>query len=229
MSPASERPGVEGILLRGSAQELTAEATGEFGSLLKFTLTGYVGGLVLGGVLDALALSRSGIGQWLVRTLSGEAESLFEGSFAILERLKGSAASMAQAYAWGKLLGMVAPWIIDAMSRLAGVDVYGVKSFYIPFFYAMSDQIGASVSGFLFLRSRSASTGEAMRSYLRHPVMVAGLAVILAVPVGLVAARLLGFSPSNQVLTAVETIVANLCWVPPLVGSLMERRRSVRR
>jgi ABC-type phosphate transport system permease subunit len=124
---------------------------------------------------------------------------------------------------------MVAPWIIDAMSRLAGVDVYGVKSFYIPFFYAMSDQIGASVSGFLFLRSRSASTGEAMRSYLRHPVMVAGLAVILAVPVGLVAARLLGFSPSTQVLTAIETIVANLCWVPPLVGWLMERRRSVRR
>ncbi len=96
--------------------DLTSETTEEFGRLLRFTVTGYLGGLVLGGVLDALALSRSGIGQWLVRTLSGEAESLFEGSFAILERLKGSAASMAQAYAWGKLLGMAAPWIIDATS-----------------------------------------------------------------------------------------------------------------
>ena len=55
--------------------------------------------------------------------------------------------------------------------------------------------------------------------------MLTSLLVILAVPVGLLLARLLGFSPSNQVLTALETIASNLCWVPPAVGWLWERRK----
>jgi len=53
--------------------------------------------------------------------------------------------------------------------------------------------------------------------------MLASLFVILAVPVGLFLARSLGFSPSTQVLTALETIISNLCWVPPAVGWLWER------
>jgi hypothetical protein len=58
--------------------------------------------------------------------------------------------------------------------------------------------------------------------------MLAGLVVILGAPVGLITARLLGFSPTTQVLTAVETIAANLCWVPPFVGWMAERRRRAR-
>jgi hypothetical protein len=130
---------------------------------------------------------------------------------------------MAEAYGWGKLLGMTAPWWIDLGSRLVGIDVYGLEGFYIPFFYGMSDQIGANVSGLLFLRRRQGSWGEALVAYLRHPVMVSGLALVLVVPTGLFLARLMGFSPTTQVLTALETIAANLCWIPPLVGSLAER------
>jgi hypothetical protein len=91
----------------------------------------------------------------------------------------------------------------------------------------MSDQIGASISGLLFLRRQSNSWGKAFAAYVRHPVMLTSLLVILTVPVGLFLARSLGFSPSTQVLTALETIVANLCWLPPTVGWLWERQRSV--
>lgn len=196
----------------------------EFGELLRFTLAGWVGGLLLGGALDGAGLQRSAVGQWLVRTLSGEGESLLEGVFALRQRLRRRSASMAEAYGWGKLVGVAVPWVIDWGSRLAGLDVYGVAGFYIPYFYAMSDQIGANVSGFLFLRRRAETTGSAISAYARHPVMVTGLAVILVVPAGLLAARVLGFSPTTQVLTAVETIVANLCWLPPVVGWWAERR-----
>lgn len=207
-------------------RELTSESTEEFGELLRYTGAGYLGGLLLGLALDNLGFARSGIGQWLVRTVSGEGESLLEGFFALRKRIAGRAGSLAQAYGWGKLLGMIAPWIIDSGSRLAGVDVYGVPGFYIPFFYALSDQVGGNVAGFLFLRRRSANTGQALSVYFRHPVMIAGLAVILLVPLGLLAARILGFRPSTQVLTALETIAANLCWIPPLIGAWMERRRT---
>jgi hypothetical protein len=57
---------------------------------------------------------------------------------------------------WGKFLGMIAPWTIDGLSRLLGVDVYGREGFYIPYFYALSDQIGASISGMIFLLRRKA-------------------------------------------------------------------------
>lgn len=55
--------------------------------------------------------------------------------------------------------------------------------------------------------------------------MLASLLIILIVPVGLLSARILGFSPTTQVYTALETIAANLCWVPPLVGWLKERKK----
>jgi hypothetical protein len=181
---------------------------------------------VVGAVLDWLGFQRSPIGQWLVRTLSGEGESIFEGLFALKRRITGAASSMAEAYGWGKLLGMIAPWIIDWGSRLAGVDVYGIQGFYIAYFYSMSDQIGANVSGLIFLRRREGGWLAAAGRYVRHPVMLASLGVIVLVPLGLLAARLLGFSPTTQVRTALETIAANLCWVPPVVGWLVERHRG---
>ncbi len=201
-----------------------AVETEEFGELLRFTLAGFAGGLIAGIALDRAGLSRSGLGQWLVRTLSGEGESLLEGVYALRRRLAGRAESLAEAYGWGKLFGMVLPGIVDGAPRLAGVDGYGVESFYVPFFYSMSDQVGAGVSGFAYFKRRERSWGGALRAYLKNPVMVTGLVVVLAVPVGLLGARLLGFSPTTQVRTALETIAANLCWLPPLVGWLVERR-----
>ncbi|UCD84612.1 MAG: hypothetical protein JSU92_00030 [Deltaproteobacteria bacterium] len=209
--------------LEESEEELEGE---EFGELIKYTAGGFVGGLILGGMLDYFGFHKSGIGQWVVRTLSGEGESIFEGIFSLRKRISGAAGSMAEAYGWGKLLGMIFPWVIDWGSRLLGVDVYGIEAFYIPYFYALSDQIGANVSGFLFLRRREGALIPALSRYLRHPVMIAGLSIILLVPAGLLIARVFGFVPDTQTYTAIETIAANLCWVPPLVGWLAERGRS---
>lgn len=118
---------------------------------------------------------------------------------------------------------MIFPWVIDWGSRMIGIDVYAVEGFYIPFFYALSDQFGASVAGFIFLRKRSGAWGRALNEYVRHPVMLSSAAIILLVPIGLLTARLLGFSPTTQTLTAIETIVANLCWIPPLIGWVMRK------
>jgi hypothetical protein len=195
----------------------------EFGELLKYTGAGFAGGLMTGAVLDHFGFHQSALGQWLVRTLSGEGESLFEGLYALRQRVRGSGGSMAEAYGWGKFSGMLLPWVIDWGSRMVGIDVYGVEGFYIPFFYALSDQFGANVAGIIFLRNKAGAWGRALSEYVRHPVMLSSAAIILVVPIGLLTARLLGFSPTTQTLTAVETIVANLCWVPPLVGWVMRK------
>ena len=209
---------------RSESEETPGAETEEFGSLLRFTVLGYVAGLALGTVLDRLGLQLSAVGQWAVRTVAGEGESIFEGAFAILRRLRRSADSMAEAYGWGKLFGMMVPWVIDWGSRLAGIDVYGVPGFYIPFFYSMGDQIGANVSGLAYLRRTSNDWSDAFARYLHSPIMMTSLGVIVLVPAGLLAARLLGFSPTTQTFTALETMAANLCWCPPLVGWLAERR-----
>lgn len=194
-----------------------------FKELIRYTASGFAGGLTIALILDAVGLQRSPIGQWIVRTLSGEGESILEGLYAIKSRLRGRIGSMAEAYGWGKFLGMMVPWIIDWGSRLMGIDVYGLEGFYIPYFYAMSDQIGANVSGFAFLRRQQGSSTRALKSYVRHPVMLASLGVIFLVPLGLFLARIVGFSPTTQLSTAFETIAANLCWVPPLIGWLKEK------
>jgi hypothetical protein len=210
------------------AEEIEEVEGEEFSELIRYTLTGYLGGLILGFVLDSLGFQTSAIGQWLVRTMSGEGESLLEGLYAFRKRLSQSKIGMAEAYGWGKFLGMTIPWWIDWGSRLFGVNVYGIEGFYIPYFYAMSDQIGGNLSGLLHLRRRSGSWESAFSAYIRHPVMIAGLIVIFLVPIGLFLARVIGFSPSTQVLTALETIASNLCWIPPMVGWLRERGLSSR-
>jgi hypothetical protein len=209
-------------------EPLEAEAPEGFDELLKYTLTGYAGGVVVGAFLDSIGLQRSGVGQWAVRSLAGEGESLLEGVFALRRRLSGRALGMAEAYSWGKVLGMAVPWVVDGVSRVLGVDVYGVPGFYIPFFYGMSDQIGANVSGLLFLRGNARSWHAGFAAYFRHPVMLAGLGLIVLVPAGLLAARLFGFSPSTQLLTALEAILANLCWIPPLIGWRFDRLRRAK-
>ncbi len=200
------------------------ESEAPFGELVQYTFAGFIGGLVLGAILDRWGAERSGIGQWLVRTLTGEGESLFEGLYALRQRLRKTSATMAEAYGWGKFMGMTVPWWIDACSRWIGIDVYGIAGFYIPYVYAMSDQIGANIAGGIYLYRRYRSLRHMLRAYLIHPVMLASLVVILIVPIGLLLARLWGFSPTTQVKTALETIAANLCWVPPLVGWMHERR-----
>jgi len=207
--------------------ELENEGEGEeFGELIRYTGGGFVGGLLAGALLDFFGFQTSAVGQWIVRTLSGEGESIFEGIFAIRKRVSGAAGSLAQAYGWGKLLGMFFPWIVDWGSRLLGIDVYGVEAFYIPYFYALSDQIGANVSGLVFLRRREKAWSPALAGYFKSPVMVSSLVIILFVPIGLLTARWLGFTPATQLLTALETVIANLCWLPPLIGWLAERQKS---
>jgi len=192
----------------------------EFGELIKFTASGFLGGILAGVFLDYLGFQRSSIGQWFVRTLSGEGESIFEGIYALRQRFRGAAESMAEAYGWGKFFGMTVPWLIDWGSRLLGVNVYGIEGFYIPYFYALSDQIGANISGLIFLKRRRRSWRKAMTDYIHHPVMRTSLFIIFLVPIGLLITRLIGFSPTTQTYTALETIAANLCWLPPLIGYL---------
>lgn len=213
-------------VVREWSEDTSTENKGRFSELLKYTISGYGGGLAVGATLDFFGLHRSPIGQWIVRTLSGESESIFEGIYAIRQRLSRASRSMAEAYSWGKFLGMAAPWIIDWTSRLLGVNAYEVGGFYIPYFYALGDQIGANVAGLLYIHREERSWRRTARSYGRHPVMRSSLAVILIVPVGLLAARMAGFSPTTQVYTALETIAANLCWIPPLVGWFAERSRG---
>jgi len=196
----------------------------EFGELLKFTAAGFAGGLLLGVLLDHLGFQHSTVGQWIVRTLSGDGESIFELAYAIRQRLRRAIGSLAEAYGWGKFLGMLTAWLIDWGSRILGVDVYGVEGFYIPYFYALGDQIGANISGLTFIWREERSWLRTIKRYIHHPVMLTSLVVILLVPIGLLISRLLGFSPTTQIFTALETIAANLCWLPPLVGSL--RRHS---
>lgn len=203
---------------------MSKEEKGEFRELIKYTLFGYIGGLSLGFFLDAMHFQRSSIGQWMVRTLSGEGESIFEGFYAMLQRLRRASGSLAEAYGWGKFFGIAVPWIIDWTSRFLGINVYGIEGFYIPYFYALSDQIGANISGTIFLRRKEGTWKKAFSQYFHNPVMLSSLTIILIVPLGLLLARLLGFRPTTQVYTALETIVANLCWVPPVVGWFMERK-----
>jgi hypothetical protein len=203
------------------------EEKGEFGNLIKYTVIGYAGGLFLGALLDYLGFKISSIGQWLVRTLSGEGESIFEGIYVIRQRFLDKKWSMAEAYGWGKFLGMTAPWFIDLCSRLLNVNVYGVEGFYIPYFYALSDQIGANISGLIFLRRKEQTWLRAINRYIRHPVMITSLLIIIIVPIGLLEARLFGFSPITQVSTSLETIAANLCWLPPLVGLIIEKCKII--
>ncbi len=171
----------------------SVEEKSEFGKLLKYTVLVYASGLFVGVLLDFLGLQRSSIGQWIVRALSGEGESIFDRVYALRRRFHRKSGSIAEAYGGGK---------------------------FLPYLYALSAQMGANISGLVFLRKKERSWSKAINQYVRHPVMLTSLLVIFIVPIRLLVTRLMGFSPTAQVYTALETIPINLCWLPPLVGWL---------
>lgn len=80
-----------------------------FSELIKYTIPGYILGLLAGVFLDFQGYQRSPVGQWLVRTLAGEGESIFEGIFSIRQHLRKAEGSMAEAYGWGKFSGLPFP------------------------------------------------------------------------------------------------------------------------
>jgi len=145
----------------------TGSRNGKFAELVRFTLVGYIAGLLVGVGLDAWGYQRS---------------------------------------AWG---------------------LYAARGFFIPYFYAMSEQIGANVSGLIFTKRRGLTWPAAWSNHLRQPSMAASLGIIVLVPCGLPLARLLGYGPTSQMSTALATIAANVCWFPPLVGWLGERHQPV--
>lgn len=206
--------------------------------LSRFTFAGFLGGLGLGAVLDALGFSASAIGEWAVRTLSGEGEDLAEGAWVLRSRLRRgqtteaeaeegeepSGSEAAEAYGTGKVLGMAFPWAVDALSRFAGVDVRAPEGSYVAYFYSLADQIGANVSGLRHHLRKSESLRAGLASYFHDPVMVASLTVITLPLAVLYLVRSAGWRPDLLVLAALEGILLNLCWVPPLVAWFWDRR-----
>ena len=63
-----------------------------------------------------------------------------------------------------------------------------------------------------------------LSSYFHDPVMVASLTVITLPLAILYLVRSAGWRPDLLVLAAVEGILLNLCWVPPLVAWFWDRR-----
>jgi len=203
-----------------------------------FTFAGFLGGLGLGAVLDALGFSTSAIGEWAVRTLSGEGEDLAEGAWVMKRRLRHgqateaeaaedaepSGSEAAEAYGTGKVLGMAFPWAVDAVSRFAGVDVRAPEGSYVAYFYSLADQIGANLSGLRHHLRQAGGLRAGLVSYFHDPVMVASLTVITLPLAILYLVRSAGWRPDLLVLAAVEGMLLNLCWVPPLVAWFWDRR-----
>jgi hypothetical protein len=211
-----------------------------------FTFVGFFGGLVLGAVLDALGLSTSAIGEWAVRTLSGEGEDLAEGAWVLRSKLRrrertqaeaGEAEDeleeegfvwfeeeeAAEAYGTGKVVGMAFPWAVDAVSRLAGIDVRAPEGSYVAYFYSLADQLFATLNGLRYHVRRAGSFGGGVRGYFHDPVMVASFTVTTLPLVILFLVRSAGWRPDLLVLAAIEAILLNLCWVPPLTAWFWDR------
>jgi hypothetical protein len=211
-----------------------------------FTFVGFVGGLGLGAVLDALGFSTSAIGEWAVRTLSGEGEDLAEGAWVLRSKLRrrertqaeaGEAENeleeeglvwfeeeAAEAYGTGKVVGMAFPWAVDAVSRLAGIDVRAPEGSYVAYFYSLADQLFATLNGLRYHVRRAGGFWGGVKGYFRDPVMVASFTVVTLPLITLFLVRSAGWRPDLLVLAAIEAILLNLCWVPPLTAWFWDRR-----
>ncbi len=209
-----------------------------------FTFVGFAGGLALGALLDALGYSASAIGEWAVRTLSGEGEDLAEGLWVVRSRLRRRDRAesdedetedeleeeglvwfeeeAAEAYGIGKAAGMVFPWAVDGISRLAGVDVRAPEGSYVAYFYSLADQLFANLNGLRYHIRRAGSVRSGVKNYFRDPVMMASLTVITLPFAALFFIRSAGWRPDLLVLAAMEAILLNLCWVPPLTAWLWD-------
>ena len=197
-----------------------AAAWQQFETLLRFTLVGYIGALTAGSLLDFFQYPLQPPGEWLVRALAGQGAGLVAARGAILTERRRGAFAMARTYGYRRLLVLLIPWGIDYGSRRWGIATHGVVGFYLPFCYALTAQIDLNLQGWRRLRPTRRDLQSTVTAYWRDPSLRTGLLILLLVPVALVAVRSSGFRPTTYTRIAMETLLANLCWLPPLVAWL---------
>jgi len=210
--------------MRGAQHNKTVQAWRYFEELLRFTLVGYIGALTAGALLDFFQYPLSPAGQWVVRALAGQGAGLVTMRGAVIRERRRGAFAMVRTYGHRRLAVLILPWVIDYASRRWGVAVNGVAGFYIPCFYALTAQLDTNLRGWSQLRRDSRNWQAALRAYGRDPALATGLAILVGVPLLMLGMRVLGFRPLTHTRTAVETILANLCWLPALAAWLKARR-----
>ena len=130
----------------------------------------------------------------------------------------------AEAYGAGKVVGMAFPWVVDAVSRLAGVDVRAPEGSYVAYFYSLADQLFATLNGLRYHVRRAGSFWGGVKGYFHDPVMVASFTVVTLPLIALYLVRSSGWRPDLLLWVAVEAVLLNLCWVPPLTAWFWDRR-----
>ena len=130
----------------------------------------------------------------------------------------------AEAYGTGKIVGMAAPWVIDAVSRLAGVDVRAPEGSYVAYFYSLADQLFATINGLRYHIRRAGSIWAGVKGYFLDPVMATSFSVVTLPFLALYFVRSAGWRPNSLFLAALEGVLLNLCWVPPMAAWVWDWR-----
>ena len=113
---------------------------------------------------------------------------------------------------------MAFPWLIDAASRLMGVDVRAPEGSYVAYLYSLADQLFATINGLRYHIRKAGSFWGGVRGYFRDPVMVSSFTIITLPFAGIYLIRAAGWRPDTLLLAALEGVLLNLCWIPPLTA-----------
>ena len=95
---------------------------------------------------------------------------------------------------------------------------------FVAYFYSLADQLFASINGLRYHIRKAGSFWGGIRMYFHDPVMVSSFTIVTLPFAGIFLVRVSGWRPDTLVLVAVEGILLNLCWIPPLTAWVWDWR-----
>jgi hypothetical protein len=98
------------------------------------------------------------------------------------------------------------------------VDVRAPEGSYVAYFYSLADQLFATINGLRYHVGRAGSFWGGVKRYFGDPVMATSFTIVTVPFLGLYLVRSSGWRPDSLLLAAIEGVLLNLCWAPPMMA-----------
>ncbi len=177
---------------------------------------GILVGLFIGWMADHVGLTGVPAVEGIVRFIVGSGDSL-GGMLVILHARMRGRRSRAEVFFIGTLLGMVVGPVSQFLTIFLGLNPYGLIGSVYAIAYSTADNWGGLIAEFTGLVRRERAT-QAVKSFFAHPFLSSTFIVLIFFIIfDLLARSFGGFSPTTNILAAIEAALLNVSAFIPVI------------
>lgn len=175
----------------------------QYYEMSKWALVGGLLGIILGLIFDTQGLAENHIAEAIVRLVSGTMDSISEILFLLFVTIQGKNFNKIKPYVYGTFIGTVFAPICHFVIASSVINPYGTIGVIYAFAYSNSDNLFGALVLLTFLVFKYGSQ-DGLRKFWQEPFQRGNIFALVAIFIGAIIIRTLGFYPNTNTLASIE-------------------------